>query len=235
MSGSAPTGQSIRGATDDPRAEDSARAGFSGRLGWGKAPALVLVDAVAAYTEPGSPLCLAEGPAAVGAMSELLRAARSGGRPVFWTVVRYPLGEASAPLFFAKVPSLAVFKVGSPLGEFCSGLDPMPEELVVEKRYASAFFGTDLASSLVVAGIDTVVLAGFSTSGCVRASTLDALQHGFRPLVVAEAVADRDPATHGQNLFDLQAKYADVVSLSEALHGLGQPAPGGLPGSAGTG
>lgn len=213
----------------DPRAQDSARAGFLGRLGWGRAPALVLVDAVAAYTDPGSPLCLAEGPRALTAMAELLQAARQASRPVFWTRVRYPRGEASAPLFFAKVPGLAAFAEGSPLGGFCAGLVPAPDEVVVEKRYASAFFGTDLASSLVVAGVDTVVLAGFSTSGCVRASAVDALQHGFRPLVVAEAVADRDPATQGQNLFDLDAKYADVIPLAEALAGLrsGAPSPSG--------
>ncbi|MCK4176479.1 isochorismatase family protein [Aciditerrimonas ferrireducens] len=204
----------------DGRAEDSARAGFLGRLGWGRAPALVLVDALAAYSTPGSPLYLAEGPRVVAAMAELLRAARAGGRPVFWPTVRYPRGAVDAPLFFAKVPALAAFVAGSPLGAFCEGLQPAAGEAVVEKRYASAFFGTDLASSLVQAGVDTVVLAGFSTSGCVRASALDALQHGFRPLVVAEAVADRDPATQEQNLFDLQAKYADVIGLGEALSGL---------------
>jgi len=205
---------------EDARVADAAQAGFRGRLGWGEAPAVLVVDAMAAYVAQDSPMRLPEATSAVAAMARLVNDARRLQRAVIWTVVRYPRGTADAPLFFAKVPGLAAFTVGSPLGEICEGLTPLPGEPMIEKRYASAFFGTDLATQLRLLGVDTVVIGGFSTSGCVRASALDALQHGFRPIVVEQAVADRDPSTHRQNLFDLATKYADVVSLEEARVGL---------------
>jgi nicotinamidase-related amidase len=101
------------------------------------------------------------------------------------------------------------------MGAFAEGLEPLPDEPVITKQYASAFFGTSLASTLTAMGIDTVLIAGLSTSGCVRASTVDAVQHGFIPVVVRDAVGDRDPGPHEANLFDLQAKYAEVKSLAE--------------------
>ncbi|MFC7759307.1 isochorismatase family protein [Catellatospora bangladeshensis] len=106
---------------------------------------------------------------------------------------------------------------GQPAGEFPPELAPAPGEHVVHKHYASAFAGTSLPAWLTANGVDTLVIGGFSTSGCVRASAVDALQHGFRPMVVREACADRDPGPHDANLFDLDAKYADVVPLAEAL------------------
>ncbi|MEV4415796.1 isochorismatase family protein [Catellatospora sp. NPDC049609] len=197
---------------------DYAAAGFSRRLGWGARPALLLVDPVAAYTRQGSPLFLDTARAAVGAMAALLAAARGSGLPVVLTGVRYADAScAEAPLFAAKVPALAAFAAGSPLGEFPPELVPAPGEHVVHKHYASAFAGTSLPAWLTANGVDTVVIGGFSTSGCVRASAVDALQHGFRPMVVRQACADRDPGPHEANLFDLDAKYADVVSLDEAL------------------
>ncbi len=199
---------------------DYARAGFAARLGWGRAPALLVVDAVRAYTEAGSPLHLSSAPAALAAMDELVAGARDGGHPVVWTTVVYRPGGHEAPLFRAKVPGLTAFEAGNPLGAWPDGHGPEPQDWVVAKHFASAFFGTDLASGLVARGVDTVVVAGFSTSGCVRASALDALQHGFRPIVVADAVADRDAGPHAANLFDLDAKYADVVELGEAVAAL---------------
>lgn len=197
---------------------DYAAAGFSRRLGWGSRPALLLVDPVAAYTMAGSPLFLDTGQAAVAAMAALLGAARGCGIPVVLTGVRYADAScAEAPLFAAKVPALAAFAAGSPLGEFPPELAPARGEHVVHKHYASAFAGTSLPAWLTANGVDTLVIGGFSTSGCVRASAVDALQHGFRPMVVREACADRDPGPHEANLFDLDAKYADVVPLAEAL------------------
>ncbi|MEV0134479.1 isochorismatase family protein [Dactylosporangium sp. NPDC050688] len=201
--------------------DDYAGAGFSGRLGWGERPALLLVDPVLAYLRPDSPLFCTTAPAALDAMASLLAAARSAGRPVAFTAVGYAddtCGEA--PLFAAKVPGLRVFADGSPLAALPPALTPVPGELVVRKHYASAFAGTALAAWLAAARADTVVVGGYSTSGCVRASAVDALQHGFRPMVVREACADRAPGPHAANLFDLDAKYADVVDLSEALHHL---------------
>lgn len=203
---------------------DYAAAGFARRLGWGRSPALLLVDPVVAYTRAGSPLFLETGEAAVAAMSVLLTAARRSGLPVVLTGVRYADRScAEAPLFAAKVPALQVFAAGSPLGEFPAELAPAGGDHVVLKHYASAFAGTSLPAWLTSHRVDTLVIGGFSTSGCIRASAVDALQHGFRPMVVRQACADRDPGPHEANLFDLDAKYADVVSLDEALAHLSFP------------
>lgn len=106
---------------------------------------------------------------------------------------------------------------GNPLSEYGEGLEPVEGEVVVVKQYASGFFGTSLASTLISLGVDTLIIAGVSTSGCVRATALDACQHGFVPIVVRDACGDRDPKVHEANLFDLDAKYADVVSEQEVL------------------
>jgi len=201
-------------------AGDYSAAGFSNRLGWGSSPAVVVVDAVAAYTEPGSPLYLQSGAAAVDAMATLLGAARAGGRPIAYTALAYRDDLADAGLFGVKVPSLKVFTAGSRLGRWPEAIAPTADDWVVTKQYASAFFGTSLATWLTARRADTVVICGFSTSGCVRASALDALQSGFRPMVVRDSVADRDPRPHEANLFDLDAKYADVVDLADAVEHL---------------
>jgi maleamate amidohydrolase len=190
---------------------------FSGRLGWGRRPALVVVDLVRAYTEPDGPFALPEPGPAVAATAELVGAARAGGHPVFWTVVRYSPGLADAGLFVRKVPALAAFAEDAPGGWGELALKPDPAEPVVVKQYASAFFGTSLAATLHAGGVDTVVVAGVSTSGCVRATATDALNHGLRAQVVRQACADRSPRLHEGNLADLDAKYADVVDLAEAL------------------
>ena len=155
---------------------------------------------------------------AVAATATLVDAARGAGHPVVWTVVRYTSGLADGGLFVRKVPSLAAFAedAAGGWGEIASPLVPAPGEPVIVKQYASAFFGTSLAATLHAAAVDTVVVAGVSTSGCVRASATDALQHGFRPMVVRAACADRSTALHEANLADLDAKYADVVGLDEA-------------------
>ena len=192
-------------------------AAFSGRVGWGARPAVLVVDLCRAYTEPDGPFALPGAASAVAAASSLVEAARSGGRPVFWTAVRYAAGLADGGLFVHKVPALACFVEDAPGGWGELTLKPESGEPVVVKQYASAFFGTSLASTLRVAGVDTVVVTGVSTSGCVRATAMDALNSGFRPQVVREACADRTPAVHENNLTDLDAKYADVVALEETL------------------
>jgi maleamate amidohydrolase len=187
---------------------------------------VLVVDLVRAYTEPGGPFQLPEPKPAVEATAELVAAARSAGHPVVWTVVRYTRGLADGGLFVAKVPALAAFAEDADGGWGELVLAPEPGEPVVAKQYASAFFGTSLAATLHAAGVDTVVVAGVSTSGCIRASATDALNHGFRPQVVRPACADRTPELHEQNLRDLDAKYADVVDLPEALLHLGPAGPG---------
>lgn len=192
---------------------------FSGRVGWGTSPAVLVIDLVRAYTEPGGPFLLPNPGPALTATDELVATARAAGRPVLWTLVRYTRGMADGGLFARKVPALAAFAEDADggWGEIAPPLKPEPGEPVVAKQYASAFFGTSLASTLHTMRVDTVVVAGVSTSGCVRASAMDALNHGFRPQVVRDACADRSPALHEANLADLDAKYADVTELAEAL------------------
>ena len=192
--------------------DDYSAAGFGVRLGAGSSPALLVVDVCRAYLDPGSPL-YAGGESACASVARLVSAARAAGVPVVWTRVRY---DADAGLVFhRKVPSLSLF--ATELGEFPSDVAPEPGERVVVKTHASAFFGTTLADDLRADGVDTVVVTGFSTSGCVRASALDALQHDFVPLVVREACGDRDSRPHEAALFDLHQKYADVVSEDEVV------------------
>ena len=193
---------------------------FDGRLSFGKRPALLIVDFVVAYLDPASPL-YAGVEDALASNERLLAAARAAGIPVFFTNVVYQADGADGGLFYKKIPSLRVFLEGSPLGAFPPSLQPVDGERVISKQFASAFFGTSLAETLSREGIDTLLITGLSTSGCVRATALDALQSGFAPFVVREACGDRHPAPHEANLFDLQAKYAEVVSEREACALLG--------------
>ncbi len=188
---------------------------FDGRLSFGKRPALLIVDFVMAYLDPASPL-YAQVEDALASNERLLAAARAAAIPVFFTNVVYQADGADGGLFYKKIPSLRVFLEGSPLGAFPPSLQPMEGERVISKQFASAFFGTSLAETLSGEDIDTLLITGLSTSGCVRATALDALQSGFAPFVVREACGDRHPAPHEANLFDLQAKYAEVVSEQEA-------------------
>ena len=178
---------------------------------------MLVIDLVRAYTEPGGPFALPDPGPAVAAARSLVDAARASGHLVVWTVVRYAAGLADGGLFVRKVPALACFAEDAPGDWGAPALAPRPGEPVLVKQYASAFFGSSLASTLHAAGVDTVVVAGVSTSGCVRATAMDALNSGFRTQVVREACADRTPALHDGNLADLDAKYADVVALDEAL------------------
>ena len=192
-------------------------ASFSGRVGWGASPALLVVDLVRAYTEPGGPFLLPDPAPAVAATADLVDAARAAGRPVVWTVVRYTRGLADGGLFVRKVPALAAFAEDAEGGWGELVLKPAPGEPVIAKQYASAFSGTSLAATLHSGGVDTLVVTGVSTSGCIRASATDALANGLRPQVVRDACADRTPEVHEQNLRDLDAKYADVIGVAEAL------------------
>jgi maleamate amidohydrolase len=196
--------------------EDYARAGFNKSLGFGARPVLLVIDFVMAYLDPDSPLH-AGVEAELKVNETLVAAARAAGVPVVWTNVEYEPGGADGGHFYRKIAALKVFDRGSPLGAFPPSLRPAEGERVVTKQYPSAFFGTGLAETLRDMGVDCCVITGLSTSGCVRASALDALQHGFIPLVVPEACGDRDAAVHDANIFDLKAKYADMLSADEAL------------------
>jgi len=154
--------------------------------------------------------------AAQAAACQLLGAARAARIPVLHTNVVFQPGGRDGGVFFRKVPALRCFEAGAhpELAAFAEGLEPGPGETVVSKQYASAFFGTSVASTFTALGVDTVLIAGLSTSGCVRATAVDCVQHGFIPVVVREAVGDRAPGPHEANLFDLQAKYAEVAELA---------------------
>ncbi len=194
-------------------------AGFGRGLRIGERPALLMIDFVQAYLEPDSPLYAGvEGVRDV--CVELLAGCRAAGVPVFHTCVRYTPGGADGGVFYRKLPLLRVFDAGSPLGEFGAGLKPREGECVIAKQYASAFFGTSLAASLTASGVDTTIVAGVTTSGCVHATAVDAMQHGFVPIVVADAVGDREPGPHEANLFDLQAKYAEVMQARAVMEAL---------------
>ena len=189
---------------------------FDGHLPFGQRPALLIVDFVVAYLDRASPL-YAGVEDALASNQRLLAAARAVGIPVLWTNVVYTPGGKDGGVFYRKVPALRLFERGSPLGAFPDGLRPVDGELVISKQYASAFFGTHLAATLTAQRIDTLLITGLSTSGCVRATALDACQHGFLPFVVREACGDRHPGPHEANLFDLQAKYAEVITEAEAI------------------
>lgn len=188
---------------------------FDGRLQFGIRPALIVVDMVMAYLEPGSQLYDPAFAPALAVGERLVATARAVAVPIVFTNVVYQSGGFDGGLFYRKVPALAAFQRGGAGGSFPLSLQPQDGDTIISKQYASAFFGTSLAATLTAARIDTAVVIGFSTSGCVRATALDALQHGFVPFVVREGCADRHTGPHEANLFDLQAKYAEVVSELE--------------------
>jgi nicotinamidase-related amidase len=198
-------------------ADNYARGGFGKSLQFGRRPALLIIDFVRAYLVKTSPLYAGVEQARADC-EILLRAARAAGIPVLHTNVVYQPGGRDGGVFFRKVPALKCFERGAhpELAAFAEGLEPVAGETVISKQYASAFFGTSLAATLTSMQIDTVLIAGLSTSGCIRASAVDCVQHGFVPVVVREAVGDRAPGPHEANLFDLQAKYAEVVDLATA-------------------
>jgi maleamate amidohydrolase len=192
--------------------------GLAGRVGFGQSPALLIIDFIKAYTTPGSPLYAAPGvPDAVRASQPLLAAARAAAVPIIYTTVVYASDGRDGGIFVQKVPALRQLTHDSPLVAIVDELRPQPNELVIEKKYASAFFGTHLAATLTAMRVDTLIMVGCSTSGCIRASAVDGMQHGFRVIVPRECVGDRAPEPHFANLFDIDSKYGDVVSLEEVM------------------
>jgi maleamate amidohydrolase len=192
-------------------------AGFHGRAGFGQKPALLVVDVNVGFTDPESPLvCDLDG--VVAAIVRLLDAARNAEVPVVYTTVSYDEGDkVAAAAFIDKIPALLTLEAGSRWVDIDPRIGPLAHEPVLNKLFASAFFGTPLASLLTAAGCDSLIVTGASTSGCVRATVVDAIQHGYRPIVPREAVGDRNPAAHEANLYDIDAKYGDVVSVDEVV------------------
>ncbi len=190
---------------------------FDGSLGFGASPALILIDFVEAYFDKGSPLYAGVEDALASAL-RVREAARQAGIPVIYTNVVYHEGGADGGIFFRKVPALEVFVAGNPLGAWPKSLEPASDEYVVSKQYPSAFFGTSLAATLTANGIDSLIITGLTTSGCIRATCVDTVSNGFIPIVVADACGDRHESPHQANLFDMQAKYADVVNEATVIN-----------------
>lgn len=178
--------------------------------------ALILVDLSVGFTDPARSRLATECAGVIAANQRLLASFRAMGAPVFYTTVAYD-DPAQARVFREKVPALDDLVAGSALVEIDSRVPPAPGEVVIVKRAASGFFDTDLGERLRATGVDGVVVTGLTTSGCVRATALDALQSNLRVLIPRQAVGDRDAAAHASNLRDLQLKYADVVELDDCL------------------
>jgi maleamate amidohydrolase len=190
---------------------------FDGRVGFGNKPALIVVDFVNAYTTPGEKLFAADVVGAVKETVELVAQARKQRIPVIYTRVLYNENGLDGGVFVKKVPVLRTFLASNPMTEIVAELAPQAGDTILIKQYASSFFGTSLAAMLTALQVDTLIITGCSTSGCVRATALDACQYGFRAIVPRECVGDRHAGPHEANLFDIHSKYGDVVSKHEVL------------------
>ncbi|CAM5482601.1 isochorismatase family protein [Eoetvoesiella caeni] len=191
--------------------------GFGRRIGFGKKSAIIAIDLAKGFTDPEQPLG-ADLSSQIEAVNSLTSAGRAVGVPVFFTTVRYDDPELrDAGIWRLKQGGIDSLSINGEGWQLDPRLFVAPDDQMVIKKYASCFFGTDLLSRLTCSGVDTVFIVGTSTSGCVRATAVDACQYGFRPIVVSEAVGDRSSAAHRQSLFDLHTRYADVIELAEAL------------------
>ena len=191
--------------------------GLAAPVGFGARPAAIVVDFSLGFTDPASPLG-SDYAAELEAARRLLDALRQRKLPVAFTTVSYPDGPHEAQHFLAKVPSLRLLRDGSRWAELDPRLGTKPDEPVWIKRFASAFFGPPLHDWLQKVGADTLIVCGATTSGCVRATAVDGLQYGYRVIVPRECVGDRAAGPHQASLFDLNAKYADVLPLDEVLN-----------------
>lgn len=183
---------------------------------WGKNPGVLVIDFSCGFTDPECSLG-SDMTAEIEATRRLLDAARDKGLPIVYTTIGFAPHGKDGGIWIEKAPLLMDLELGGKWVEIDPRLDPQDDEVVIMKKGASGFFGTNLASVLVSQGVDTVVLCGATTSGCVRATAIDLLQYGWPAIVPRECVGDRAQAPHEANLFDIQAKYGDVVSVDEAI------------------
>ena len=209
---------------------DYERKGFASRAGFGRKPALLVIDFINGFTDPGTGLG-GDFTNEVRAAARLLAVFRAARLPVAYTTVAYCPDLSDGGTFVRKVPALGLLVRGTAWTEVDARLRPEAGEIVVEKQFASAFFGTGLDARLKGFGVDTLVLAGCTTSGCVRASAVDSMQYGYHTIVARDAVGDRAAGPHEANLFDIDAKYGDVMESGEVLAWMrgagiaGRPAP----------
>ena len=193
------------------------KAVFNKRLGFGKNPAIILVDFVAAYFDENSPLYADVEKALLSAI-RIRNKGREKNISIIYTNVSYQKDGKNGGVFFEKLPVLSCFIEGAKTAGWPSKLDIDPNEIVITKQYPSAFFETRLSKKLNNLEIDTLIITGLTTSGCIRATCVDAISYGFRPIVVKDACGDRHEKPHIANLFDMNAKYADVVSEKEVFN-----------------
>ena len=191
--------------------------GFSERIGYGQRPAVLVIDMCRGITEKGNPLYI-DMDSHVPRINAILDAARATNAPVIFTTVEYHPDLSDGGMFVRKVPLVQDLLFGSEAAQIDPRIPVAETDHVIVKKYPSAFYGTHLQSMLTGLGIDTTVVVGNSTSGCVRATAVDAVSGGFRPIVPRDCVADRVPLSHDVNLFDIDSKYADVVSSNEVVH-----------------
>lgn len=189
---------------------------FGTKIGFGRKPALILIDFCYGCTDPDMPIGFDQSEA-IAKSRVVLEAARKKKIPVIYLTVGYEEGGIDGGMFVKKIPALKSQRMGTRAAEIDERLMPHPGEPVILKKYASGFFGTNLHSLLTTLGVDTTLLVGNSTSGCVRATSIDAISSGFRNMVLPECVADRDLEVHKHNLFDIGSKYADLVSVEEVV------------------
>lgn len=201
-------------APDDKK--NSYKIAYDNQLGYGKRPALILVDFVEAYFNKSCEL-YADVDDVLSSALRIRKVARAKSIPVIFTNVVYHPGGVDGGIFFKKVKPLRHFQQGEPMATWPKGVKPMDNELVISKQYPSAFFGTSLAATLTALKIDSLIITGLTTSGCVRATCVDCVSYGFIPIVVENACGDRHDDPHHANLFDMNAKYADVVSEDSAI------------------
>lgn len=194
--------------------------GFADRSGYGSRPALLIVDFINGFTDPAS-LLGGDFSKELAVTTQLLAEFRRAQLPIAYTVIEYEPDYRDAGLFIKKIPSLGMLVKGSPATKVDDRIRPQAGELVSVKKYASAFFQTNVDTFLRSNGVDTIVMTGCTTSGCVRASAVDSLQCGYHTVVVRDGVGDRADGPHEANLFDIDAKYGDVVPMSDVLEYLG--------------
>ena len=202
--------------SDKEAREVYAKAGLGESVTLGSRPAVLVIDFSCGFTDPECALG-SDSTEAVEQTKRVLDAARAKGLPVIFTTIGFEPSLKDGGLWLQKVPSLGDLQIGGRWVEIDPRLEPRTDETIVLKKGASAFFGTNLPAILVSQNVDSVILCGATTSGCVRATAIDLLQYGYPTLVPRECVGDRAQAPHEANLFDIDAKYADVVPLDDVL------------------
>ncbi|SIS17559.1 isochorismatase family protein [Natronorubrum thiooxidans] len=201
---------------DPPHDAHYDEADFGASVGLGEQPALLVIDLINAFTDPDTSLG-SNVDDVLEATERLLAAFREHDLPRYFTTVAFEESYGDAGRFIEKVPALRELRLGTEAVEVDDRIEPVGDERVILKKYASAFFGTDLETELTTDRVDTLVLAGVTTSGCIRATAVDSLQHGYRTIVPEDAVGDRAEGPHRANLFDIDAKYGDVVTTDAVI------------------